>query len=742
MRSRGAPGELQELLNKLPPGEDFEEHSADELDQTIAGGGAASLLDNIGTDPLRGAVADIYTIDEFVRMTSSLFVEAHENHKLAFFQLVFVSLAAMTNMHQSLLRSEDLRLIKFSHLMKPSNRQVAYHAMDLPPMHVFANALIGAQVTKGKRSLVNYRTRHVDYKLCAVNSLARMLFFRLTVAKRKLPDPSKDLKKFLDSNIWSMGGGDAEAISCQALARSLGSLIEAHDICISKSCDAYRAGGAQWADNFGLDMPGIKHWGDCNLGLATECPTAFPELGVKAMAGIPVTDQGARYEQERLHFQVPVALLKELVPGLYPWVASLEEQVGKVKKRDKDCPARVLLHLKGLAHTLLVDIAYSTVVNPLETFEDGVVKPLVHTLKCIRSAKVIKTAVVSSQPLGCPSSPRREPTLAGDVVVQYKLPLVKELDPHDPSSLKNFSLPEDFFTRLSVESAWVKFNKALMVGGVWMSMPGLDALWAAQVRGKKTWYSGSNSRRKEVVDLAECISSYTGSLGVQKTEEEALAEFFKWTRDNGIVSLSQWNMRMRGSVRAKVLQTLKQGILTKDLPTQDVQQASLSQQQPSLHPGWIEQPGGQPPQHRHLGGLQSPPRAGQAATHASVLSPISKRIHAQCSSIGRAKHEVLNKIVNLSCKSTMAVFYNEVFLRDNPSKQKYGMTHEAVVSAYKAYQGDPDKAAQLNQAVALCQKWTTIARNMLKDDGEEVVAWKKGRKRPTGSELFDWNLPQ
>eukprot|EP00798_Chlamydomonas_sp_ICE-L_P007265 gene7265-377_t len=386
-------------------------------------------------------------------------------------------------------------------------------------------------------------------------------------------------------------------------------------------------------------------------------------------------------------------------------------EANKIKKKDqRDCPERVVLHLKALAHTLLTDIAYSTVVNPLESendpillymmkqpefataFEDGVIKPLVNTLQHIRSNKQIKTYGISSQPLDCPSRPYREHSRGAAVLVEYKLPPVKELDPSDPSTLKEFSLPEDFFNGLSVKSAWDKYNKALLVGGVWMSMSELDALWEAQGMGK-TWYSGLNSRRKEVSDLAGCITSYTKYMGVHKTEEESLAEFFKWTQDKGMVSLSQWNMRMRGSVKANVLASLAQGILPKDLLTQDDLKATKKRK---LEDDVIKED---------------------------------------------AHRETLIKIANVSCKSAMAVFYNEVFVRDNPSKQKAGMTHKDVISAYNAYKNNPAKAAELDKAVAIGQKWNRQARNMLKEEGQDVVPWKKGRKRPTGTEMLNWDLP-
>eukprot|EP00798_Chlamydomonas_sp_ICE-L_P001296 gene1296-32645_t len=40
----------------------------------------------LGVDPLKGNVADTYTVDEFVELASTVFVEAQDNHKLAFIQ--------------------------------------------------------------------------------------------------------------------------------------------------------------------------------------------------------------------------------------------------------------------------------------------------------------------------------------------------------------------------------------------------------------------------------------------------------------------------------------------------------------------------------------------------------------------------------------------------------------------------------------------------------------------------------
>eukprot|EP00798_Chlamydomonas_sp_ICE-L_P028091 gene28091-31198_t len=630
----------------------------------------------LGVDPLKGNVADTYTVDEFVELASTLFVEAQDNHKLAFIH------AAMTNMHQCMLRSDDLRLIKFCHLMKPNTLYGVHEPGDLPPFLVFANALCGNKVSKGGRKLVNYRARHVDYKMCAVSSLARMLFFRFTQTKEELPDPHKEYQKFLEANVWSTGAGDADAISYRALARGIAPVLDAAGLNISKCCHAFRSGGAQFADCLGLPIIEINRVGGWNVDpLLESYLSSCPQLAVKCMAGIPAASGSARYEQERLHFQVSKGYLEKLIPWLYPWVAKLEIQANKIKKKDqRDCPERVVLHLKALAHTLLTDIAYSTVVNPLESendpillymmkqpefataFEDGVIKPLVNTLQHIRSNKQIKTYGISSQPLDCPSRPYREHSRGAAVLVEYKLPPVKELDPSDPSTLKEFSLPEDFFNGLSVKSAWDKYNKALLVGGVWMSMSELDALWEAQGMGK-TWYSGLNSRRKEVSDLAGCITSYTKYMGVHKTEEESLAEFFKWTQDKGMVSLSQWNMRMRGSVKANVLASLAQGILPKDLPTQDDLKATKKRK------------------------LED-----------DVLKEDAHR-------------ETLIKIANVSCKSAMAVFYNEVF------------------------------AAELDKAVAIGQEWNRQARNMLKEEGQDVVPWKKGRKRPTGTEMLNWDLP-
>eukprot|EP00798_Chlamydomonas_sp_ICE-L_P011939 gene11939-15048_t len=591
----------------------------------------------LGVDPLKGNVADTYTVDEFVELASTLFVEAQDNHKLAF-------------IHTS---------------------------VSIPDKTSTTN-------NKGGRKLVNYRARHVDYKMCVVSSLARMLFFRFTQTKEELPDPHKEYQKFLEANVWSTGAGDADAISYRALARGIAPVLDAACLNISKCCHAFRSRGAQFADCLGLPIIEINRVGGWNVDpLLESYLSSCPQLAVKCMAGIPAASGSARYEQERLHFQVSKGYLEKLIPWLYPWVAKLEIQANKIKKKDqRDCPERVVLHLKALAHTLLTDIAYSTVVNPLESendpillymmkqpefataFEDGVIKPLVNTLQHIRSNKQIKTYGISSQPLDCPSRPYREHSRGAAVLVEYKLPPVKELDPSDPSTLKEFSLPEDFFNGLSVKSAWDKYNKALLVGRVWMSMSELDALWEAQGMGK-TWYSGLNSRRKEVSDLAGCITSYTKYMGVHKTEEESLAEFFKWTQDKGMVSLSQWNMRMRGSVKANVLASLAQGILPKDLPTQDDLKATKKRK------------------------LED-----------DVLKEGAHR-------------ETLIKIANVSCKSAMAVFYNEVFVRDNPSKQKAGMTHKDVISAYNAYKNNPAKAAELDKAVAIGQKWNRQARNML-----------------------------
>uniref|UniRef100_A0A7S3QMP7 Ndc10 domain-containing protein n=1 Tax=Dunaliella tertiolecta TaxID=3047 RepID=A0A7S3QMP7_DUNTE len=194
--------------------------------------------------------------------------------------------AMMALMFQCIARSDDLRLLRFSHLAQ------AYVVGCVGPQHMMVWQLMvkGSKTEKDGRAQYMCLTRHKDVDVCAVHALGVYLVQRFTLGNELFPDPHEDWEDYLSRPIFI--GPKGGSIRYEHQATLIKPYMEAIRHSCSKVCHAFRASGARMFDCLGVPAIVIARMGRWNIDIQhSNYVTDTPVQGLLAAGGYAHGDE-------------------------------------------------------------------------------------------------------------------------------------------------------------------------------------------------------------------------------------------------------------------------------------------------------------------------------------------------------------------------------------------------------------------------------------------------------------------
>eukprot|EP00967_Tisochrysis_lutea_P047341 scaffold57646_cov16-Tisochrysis_lutea.AAC.1 len=288
--------------------------------------------------------------------------------------------AMMALMFQCIARSDDLRLLRFSHLAQ------AYVVGCVGPQHMMVWQLMvkGSKTEKDGRAQYMCLTRHKDVDVCAVHALGVYLVQRFTLGNELFPDPHEDWEDYLSRPIFIGPKGGSIRYEHQARKATFSTFqcsnatlikpyMEAIRHSCSKVCHAFRASGARM-----VPAIVIARMGRWNIDIQhSNYVTDTPVQGLLAAGGFTLQSDGVLHnyalppnctgDHDKVYFheRFTITVPEELIYIVFSFLPRFKESVDKVLRRPKVVgPGNVLQHLTEMGRALVQDAIYKFAVDP------------------------------------------------------------------------------------------------------------------------------------------------------------------------------------------------------------------------------------------------------------------------------------------------------------------------------------------------------------------------------------------